>query len=244
MGRTPSPQLKAELERIRRTKVYEEVAQQLHRLIVEGHFKPGDKLPTERELAEAFGVSRASVRDAVRSLELLGLVEPRQGQGRVVRPLSPDGLVRPLASVLVRNRALLGELLEVRKMLEPPIAARAAQLATAEEVARLEEILDRQAEKLRQGELPIDEDTEFHYAIATAARNSVILQVMDVLMDLLLESRQQSLQVQGRPQKSVEGHRAILEGIRRRDPQATEAAMRQHLEEIEATLAAHSEAQG
>ena len=244
MGASPPAQLKAELERIRRTKVYEEVAQQLHRLIVEGHFKPGDKLPTERELAEAFGVSRASVRDAVRSLELLGLVEPRQGQGRVVRPLSPDGLVKPLASVLVRNRALLGELLEVRKMLEPPIAARAALLATPEEIARMEQIVDRQAERLRRGELPIDEDTEFHYVIATAARNSVILQVIDVLMDLLQESRQQSLQVQGRPQKSVEGHRLILDGIRRRDPGATEAAMRQHLEEIEAVLSANPDAQG
>jgi len=242
MAGSASAQLKAELERIRRTKVYEEVAEQLQRLILDGYFKPGDKLPTERELAEAFGVSRASVRDAVRSLELLGLVEPRQGQGRVVRDLSPDGLVRPLASMLVRHRALLGELLEVRKILEPPIAARAALLATPEEIEQMEAIVERQAEKLARGELPIDEDTEFHYLIATAARNSVILQVIDVLMDLLRESRQQSLQVQGRPQKSVEGHKSILQAIRRRDPQAAEAAMRQHLDEIEAVLSVKPEA--
>lgn len=224
------------LEPVRRSKVYEEVADRIRRLIVEGHLKPGDRLPAERELAEGFGVSRTSVRDAIRVLEMIGLLEPRQGDGTVVRDLSPDSLVQPLASVLVHNRALLADLLDARKMIEPPLAARAARLATPEEVAHLDEILARQTEKVGAGAVTVEEDSEFHYTIATASRNRVILKVLDVMMDLLVESRQRSLQVPGRLQRSLAGHRRIVEAIRRRDPAAAEAAMRKHLTEIEEVL--------
>ncbi len=225
--------VKAEFEAVRKTKVYEEVAEQIQRLIIAGRLKPGDKLPPERELAETFEVSRSSVRDAIRTLELIGLVEPRQGDGTVVCDLSVDSLVNPLATMLLRKRELVGELQEVRRMIEPPLAARAARRASPEEMAHLGDILRRQEEKVRRGEVAIEEDSEFHYAIATAARNSVVLKVLDVLMDLLRECRQRSLQVEGRLQRSFEGHRRILSAIQRRDAAGAEAAMRQHVEEIE-----------
>ncbi|MBV9086056.1 MAG: FadR family transcriptional regulator, partial [Acidobacteriaceae bacterium] len=122
--------MKTELEAIRRNKVYEEVAKQIERLIL-SKMSPGEKLPPERELSEMFGVSRSSIRDAIRSLELMGLVEPRQGVGTVVREISAETLVNPLSNVLVRQRQLVGELIDVRKMLEPPLAARAATHASA-----------------------------------------------------------------------------------------------------------------
>lgn len=222
-----------EFEAVRKTKVYEEVAKQIQRLILDGALKPGDKLPPERELAEKFDVSRSSVRDAIRSLELIGLVEPRQGEGTVVREVSAESLVNPLTTMLVRKRELVGELLDVRRMIEPPLAARAAAHASPEEIGYLEDILRRQKEKVAQGELSIEEDSEFHYAIATAAKNSVVLKMLDVLMDLLRESRERSLQVEGRLQKSFLGHRRILRAIQRHDTAAAEAAMHQHLEEIE-----------
>jgi len=225
--------VKAEFEAVRKTKLYEEVARQIERLILEGGLKPGDKLPPERELAETFEVSRSSVRDAIRTLELMGLVEPRQGEGTVVRDLSAESLLNPLATMLVRKRELVGELLEVRKMIEPPLAARAATHASPEDVAYLEDILRRQKEKVRRGELAIEEDSEFHYTIATAAKNSVVLKVLDVLMDLLRESRERSLQVEGRLQRSFAGHQRIFSAIKRRDAAAAEAAMHRHLEEIE-----------
>jgi len=209
-------------------------------LIRDGRLNPGDKLPPERELAEAFGVSRTSVRDAIRVLEMQGMVEPRQGDGTLVRDLSPDSLVNPLASVLGRNGRLLTELLDVRKILEPPLAARAAAHASDADIKNLSAILDRQAEKVRQGELAIDEDTQFHYTIATAARNSVVMRVVDVLMDLLRESRERSLQVKGRLQKSLAGHHQILAAIHARDQAAAEAAMRQHLQEIEDVIVGRS----
>lgn len=154
----------------------------------------------------------------------------------MVRELSPDSLAQPLASILIHNQALLAELLDVRKFFEPPLAARAAALATPEDVARLEEILARQTARTARGEVAITEDSEFHYALATAARNRVALKVVDVLMELLLESRQRSLQVPGRTRRSLEGHRRILAAIKRRDARGAESAMRRHLTEIEDVL--------
>ena len=225
--------VKTEFEAVRKTKLYEEVAKQIERLIVEGGLKPGDKLPPERELAEMFQVSRSSLRDAIRTLELTGLLEPRHGEGTVVCDLSADLLVNPLANMLTRKRELVAELLDVREMLEPPLAARAAAHASPEEIAYLEDILRRQKEMVRRGELAIEEDSEFHYTIAMAAKNSVVQKVLDVLMDLLRTSRERSLQVEGRRQRSLAGHRRILKAIRQRDSTAAESAMRRHLKEIE-----------
>ncbi len=225
--------VKTEFEAVRKTKLYEEVAKQIERLIVEGGLKPGDKLPPERELAEMFQVSRSSLRDAIRTLELTGLLEPRHGEGTVVCDLSADLLVNPLANMLTRKRELVAELLDVRKMLEPPLAARAAAHASPEEIAYLEDILRRQKEKVRRGELAIEEDSEFHYTIAMAAKNSVVQKVLDVLMDLLRTSRERSLQVEGRRQRSLAGHLRILKAIRQHDSAAAERAMRRHLKEIE-----------
>jgi GntR family transcriptional regulator, transcriptional repressor for pyruvate dehydrogenase complex len=224
---------RAEFEAVRRTKLYEKVAQQIQGLIRDGLLKPGDHLPPERELAETFQVSRSSVRDAIRALEVMGLVEPRQGEGTVVRDLTAETLVNPLSTMLTQKRELVSELLDLRLMIEPPLAGRAAKHATDEEILRLEDILRRQKEKVARGELAIEEDSEFHYAIAKAARNSVVLKVVDVFMDLLRESREQTLQVDGRLQKSFTGHRRILDSIKKRKASLAEAAMRRHLEEIE-----------
>jgi GntR family transcriptional repressor for pyruvate dehydrogenase complex len=224
--------VKPEFEAIRKSKVYEEVAKQIERLILT-KLHPGDKLPGERELAEMLGVSRSSIRDAMRSLELVGLVEPRQGAGTVVREISADVLVTPLANVLAHKRQLVGELLDFRKMLEPPLAARAAAHASPDNLARMDQILQRQSDKFSRGEMAIEEDSEFHYTIATASGNSVVLKVLDILMDLLRETRARSLQRKGRPEKSIAGHRRILAAIKRRDAAAAETAMRQHLKDIE-----------
>jgi GntR family transcriptional repressor for pyruvate dehydrogenase complex len=220
-------------ETVRKVRRYEQVAEQIRRMISDGALKPGDLLPPERELVEKLGVGRSSIRDAVRTLEVMGILEPRQGHGTVVRDLSADALVVPLSLVLTRKRELVTELLDVRRMIEPGLAARAAKNATAEELAHMAEILERHEAKLRRGEEAMDEDSDFHYAIALAARNSVVLRVLDVLMDLLRESRSRSLQVPGRPQRSFDGHRRILRALQKRDAKAAEAAVRRHLKEIE-----------
>jgi GntR family transcriptional repressor for pyruvate dehydrogenase complex len=225
---TESP-ARVEFEAIPRNKVYQEVAKQLERRITE-ELKPGDRLPPERELVQVLGVSRSSVRDAIRSLELKGLLEPRQGIGTVV--CSPDA-ANPLASALLEKRKMVEELLDVRKMLEPPLAGRAAQHASPDEIADLENILVRQEANVRRGDLGIEEDSEFHYSIALASNNSAVLKVVDVLMDLLRETRERSLQVEGRQEKSLAGHHRILSALKQGDAAAAEAAMRRHLQEME-----------
>jgi GntR family transcriptional repressor for pyruvate dehydrogenase complex len=222
-----------ELRAVRKNRRYEQVAEQIQQLIGRGVLKPGDRLPPERDLATKFGVGRGSIRDAIRTLEIMGVVEPRQGHGTVVRELSADSLVVPLASVLSHKRELIAELLDVRRMIEPALAGRAAKNATPEEIGHMEQILERQRQKMRRGEPTIEEDSEFHYAIAVAARNTVVLRVLDVLMDLLRESRTRSLQVPGRLERSYAGHRRVLRAIKRRDGAAAQASVRQHLKEIE-----------
>jgi len=223
---------KPDFEAVRRSRVYEEVAKQIERIILK-KLRPGDKLPSERDLAEMLRVSRGSIRDAIRTLELLGVVETRQGAGTIVREISVESLVNPFANVLQKRKDLVTELLDFRKMLEPPLAARAATHASADEISEMEEILRRQEEKQNYGDATVAEDTEFHYSIALASDNSVVLKVIDVLMDLLRDTRARSLQVEGRPQKSLSGHRRILAAIKRHDAEAAKSAMRRHLEDVE-----------
>jgi GntR family transcriptional repressor for pyruvate dehydrogenase complex len=191
--------------------------------------RPGDKLPSERELAEMLRVSRSSVRDAIRGLELRGLVEPRQGAGTIVRKTSAEPLANPFTNVLRRRQERISELLDFRKMLEPPLAG----TLPPDEISEMEEILQWQEAKHGQGEAAVAEDAEFHYSVALASGNSVVLKVLDILMDLLRDTRERALQVEGRPEKSLAGHRRILAAIKRHDAEAAKAAMRRQIEDVE-----------
>jgi GntR family transcriptional regulator, transcriptional repressor for pyruvate dehydrogenase complex len=227
-----APILNSDFETVRRNKVYEDVARQIERLILK-KLKPGEKLPSERELAEMLSVSRSSIRDAIRSLELVGMVEPRQGAGTIVREITAGALANPLTNAIKRKEEMVTELLDFRRIIEPPLAARAATHASIEDTAEMEEILARQEQKLRRGESTIPEDSEFHYAIALASGNSVVLKVLDILMDMLRDTRERSLQIEGRPQKSLAGHRRILAAIKRHDAEGAKDAMRRHIEDVE-----------
>jgi GntR family transcriptional regulator, transcriptional repressor for pyruvate dehydrogenase complex len=183
-------------------------------------------------VAEMLGVSRSSVRDAIRTLEAMGRIMPHQGVGTVVCRLEPSSTDR-LADALRAQRKLVAELIDVRRMIEPHLVARAALRASEDELKEMEEILDRQQAKVRRGELAVEEDSEFHYSIALACNNSAVLKVVDVLMEQLRDARKHSFQVKGRQEKSLAGHRRILSALKRHDPKAAEVAMDHHLQEIE-----------
>jgi GntR family transcriptional repressor for pyruvate dehydrogenase complex len=221
------------IRHVRKTKVYHEIVEQIKGLITEGRIKPGDRLPPERDLAELFKASRNSVRDAIRVLEQMGLTESRQGDGTYVRTVSADELTEPLALCLLQSRTQMRELWEVRRVLEPALAESAAARITEEELAELESILEVQRRKVEAGFIALEEDAAFHQGIAEAARNGVMLRVMDTLVDLLRQSRERSLQQRDRPIYSHAGHVRILAALRRRDPAAARAEMLQHLREIE-----------
>jgi GntR family transcriptional repressor for pyruvate dehydrogenase complex len=221
------------LEPIKSTRIYEEIVRQVRLLISDGRLKSGDRLPPERELAEQFRVSRTSVREALRALESRGLVEIRAGEGAFVRDISVDALVEPLALVILPHREAVGELFEARRLLEPAIAALAARRATPDEIGEMERILDEQAREVAHGRTGVAQDSAFHAALANSAHNRAISRIVNALMDLLTQSREESLQTPGRPQRSHQDHRRILDAIRRRDEVAAHRAVIDHLIAVE-----------
>jgi GntR family transcriptional repressor for pyruvate dehydrogenase complex len=221
------------VRQVRKTRVYHEIVNQIRELIGGGRIKPGDRLPPERELAEMFNASRNSVRDAMRVLEQMGLVESRQGDGTYVQSVSAERLAEPLALMLLQSRTQMRELWEVRQVLEPAIAEFAAERITDEELDELEAILEAQRLKVDSGFIALEEDTAFHNGIAEAARNTVMLRTLDTLVDLLRQSRERALQQRDRPRYSLVGHERILAALRRRDPVGARSEMLQHLREIE-----------
>jgi GntR family transcriptional regulator, transcriptional repressor for pyruvate dehydrogenase complex len=232
-----SPQEARLLEPIRRSRIYEHIVEQIQALISDGKLRPGDQLPPERALAETFKVSRTSVREALRALEMSGLVEGRQGGGTFVKTPSAHDLVQPLASVLLAGKQQLADVLEVREVLEPGLACLAAERASDDQIAEMEAILERQAERVRRGETYPDEDTAFHHTIALAAGNPLVLRLVGVVMDLLHEVRAGYLQGGGRPTRSLADHHRILDAIKRRDGEAARQATLEHISQVRERLA-------
>jgi GntR family transcriptional repressor for pyruvate dehydrogenase complex len=221
---------------IKKARLAEAIADRIRVLILDGTLPADRPLPGERQLAARFGVSRGSVRDALRVLETIGLIEARHGQGTFPHELDVDRLVAPLASILTYRRDLREELLDVRRMFEPAVARAAAARITDAEVADLQRLVDVQRRKLKTGVSAIAEDTAFHAALARATQNSVVVRIMETLNDLLIESRKLTLKEKGRPARSVEGHEAVVAALRRRDPDAAAGAMHLHIDQIAALM--------
>jgi GntR family transcriptional repressor for pyruvate dehydrogenase complex len=224
------------IEPIKKTRLAEEIADRIRRLILDGAFPADHSLPSERALAQRFGVSRGSIRDAIRVLETIGLLDSRHGQGTFTRELDVTRLVAPLASVLTYRHDLQAELMDVRRLLEPAVAHAAAARVTDDEITELDRIVAAQRRKRRAGQSAIVEDTAFHAAIARATRNRVLVSIMETLNELLVESRKLALDQKGRPERSIKGHDAVLAALRRRDGNAAARAMRDHIDQIAAIL--------
>jgi GntR family transcriptional repressor for pyruvate dehydrogenase complex len=220
------------LTAVKKKRIYEDIVEQIRRLLADGELKPGDQLPTERELCDRFQVSRASVREAIRTLESMGLVAIKSGEGTYVAT-SAEALLTPLAAAILQQKDALLEIFEARKIVEPEIAALAAKRASFGETKLLEAILEDQARQIAEGETGVEADTAFHSALAQAAKNKVFLRLNDAIVDTLRETRERSLQTRGRPARSLAGHRAILEAIRSKDPAKARQAMLEHLDAIE-----------
>jgi GntR family transcriptional regulator, transcriptional repressor for pyruvate dehydrogenase complex len=221
---------------IKSTRIYEEIVRQVKVMIAEGRLKGGDRLPPERDLAEKFVVSRTSVREALRALESLGLVEIRPGEGTFIREVSIDALVEPLALLMASQREATGELFEARRLLEPSLAALAATRATPEEIQEMERILEEQSREIGAGRTGLAQDAQFHAAIGTAAHNRAITRIAHAIMDLLTQSREDSLNTPGRPTRSHQDHRRILQAVARRNASAARQAMLDHLVAVEALV--------
>ena len=225
MGASPATSLRP----LERSRLYEDVGERLAEFVRESGMAPGDQFPPERDLARHLHVSRTSIRQATVVLQALGFVDVRHGEGIFLR--RTRGFGESLMKLLERRRRL-PDVLEARSALEVKLAELAAVRRSGDDLSAMHATLDRMKREVESGGLGIECDAAFHHAIAIAARNEVLLHLIDAMADVIQESRVESLSEPGRPPRSLEAHRRILAGISARRPEQAAEAMRAHLHEV------------
>ncbi len=202
------------LKPITKSRLSEAAVEQIKELILTEKKKPGSKLPSERELVSQLQISRNSVREALRMLEIMGLVEVKPGKGTYVKGLSGD-LFSPLPTWLAAHKETLHNQFEARLILEPAAAEFAALRATPSDISRLKEALTVFKQKLAENDIVglIIADIRFHSLIGAATGNKTIEMLTDTITRLLFDGWKAALRVEGRPRKTVREHNKILEAI-------------------------------
>lgn len=224
---------------VKKTKVYEQIVKQLKDYFAKGNLQPGDKLPSERDLAKQFNCSRVSVRQALTILEAQGLLVRKVGGGTY--KVSDDHYkLSQLVNLLRAEVQDINEPIEVRRLMDPQIVKLAAERATEEDIAAMEDSLRRQAEKVEAGELILQEDSEFHFLIAKATKNGIIEMLVEAIHDITWETREKSIMAEQGGRRSLEGHYPILEAIKNKDPEAAYQAMTRHLDDVEELILSNS----
>lgn len=222
---------------IRPKKISEEIVEQIKELISAGDLKPGEKIPSERDLAVMLGVSRPSVREAIMVLDAMGLVEARQGGGTYVRSLTSAALSDPLTALVEENPALLHALVEVRMGLETWSAHLAAARATDEDIQRMRDLLAIMEKQAAQGGWDAEVDSQFHYAITAATHNTLQMHVLNTIHSLFHKTIQVALtefyRKAGMVELLLDQHRAIYQAIAERDPDKAREAMFRHISLVE-----------
>jgi GntR family transcriptional repressor for pyruvate dehydrogenase complex len=224
------------LREVRKKRAHEDIVKQIRSLVEKGKLKKGQKLPPERELSESFKVSRATVREAIFSLEAMKLLRRRQGDGTYITAARGEDLVKPLALSLVSEKDDLIDIFSLRKLIEPEVAELASGNARPADIRNLANILRKQEREVSRGRSPVRTDAEFHHALAQTARNRIFERLLMEVIDLLKKTREQYLQTEERKQTSLAGHREILAAIQRGDGKKARLAMRRHLEKVESIL--------
>ncbi|MET3290973.1 FadR family transcriptional regulator [Brevibacillus fluminis] len=211
-------------------KVYEEILLQLHDIVQQNNLRPGDKLPSERDLSETLNAGRSSVREALRALELLGLIETRRGEGTFLKHYRHNRLIDILGMFVLRDVKTKKDLVEMRKILEIDAVRLACKRATSKHFEEMERILAQAEERIAEGKVPTEEDYQFHRVICRSSRNSVLHRIWAPLVEYSESVRNESLSREGRARTAVDEHRGIMEAIRSGDEQSAVEKMLSHLE--------------
>jgi GntR family transcriptional repressor for pyruvate dehydrogenase complex len=211
-------------------KVYQEILLEINNLIKEDGLKPGDRLPSERELAERLRVGRSSVREALRALELLGLITTRRGEGTFIQSYRQNKLIDIIGFFILKDFKTRRDLVEMRKILEIDAVRLACQRATEKHYAEMERIIQMAEEKIARGEIPTEEDYLFHRAICRSSRNSVLHRIWAPLIEYSKAVRTESLSREGRAEEGMKEHKEILEAIREKNEDLAVERMKKHLE--------------
>ncbi|MGJ8694572.1 MAG: FadR/GntR family transcriptional regulator [Thalassotalea sp.] len=219
-------------------RLYIKIAEQLRSLIEKGVYKPGDRFPAERTLAEKLGVSRPTIREAMIALELSGIIEIRTGSGIYVSD-------KPNVAIPKLTDKGIGpfEILEMRYVLESEICAVAATRITDEQVARLYELIEEMAEEEKLPDSTEEADCKFHLLIAEASQNSAFYETIKWLWDLrsksiLTNSFFKTIRKEG-VHPSIEDHKKIAAALAQRNPERASLAMKNHIENATVNAAKH-----
>lgn len=218
--------------RVSRPRLYERLVEQLLGFIASTGLGPGDLLPAERDLAERMGVSRATLAQALVALEVLGVIDVQHGTGAVL-------VYRPSVASVLRelreHRDRMPEIVEARSTLEVKLAALAAERRTPDDLAAVEAALKVMGAEIAGGSRGTEGDELFHQAVAAAAHSSILASMMTFISELVRETRLASLGQPGRPERSLESHRAIADAIRAGNPEAAAEAMQAHINLVSET---------
>ena len=217
---------------IAKTTLTESVFEKLVTSLLEGPWEAGDRIPPERELCQQLGIGRASLREALKALELIGMLECRVGDGTFVLPRS-EFLSRPLLwAITGTDRAELRDIVEARRILEGEIAALAAERATTEEAAEIGAAVDDLRARLADPVQTLEADMRFHLAMAKAAHNDILFNAVQLLRNLLAQWLLLNLRMPQTSLKVLQQHETIYAAIRHRDPSRARMEMLHHLTEM------------
>lgn len=218
---------------VRTSRLYEQIVQQIEESVLNGSLKPGDQLPAERELAQRLGVSRTAVREAVKALREKGLVEAYSGRGTFITD-GTSHAARQSFDLMVKigQQESSANLAELRLILEPGIAALAAERAEEEHLSAMREAFAVMDRAQKNPAAYIEADLDFHLALAEAAANPLILSLIDSIVGLLREQRIKIFNVEGGPERGQIHHKRILEAMEQRNPNMARSAMSSHLEQV------------
>lgn len=227
-----------ELQTIKSDRLYMKVAEQLKKLITNEVIKPGERFPSERELAEQLGVSRPTIREAMIALELSGVIEIRTGSGIYVT--HPQ---HRISDTLADKGAGPFEILEIRYILEAEACALAAARITDEQLAELRATIDEMEEEEKRSNASERADQKFHSIIAQACQNSAVSSVVDWLWKLRNESELSTMFLKRIREEgihpSIQEHKNILAALEQRNPERARTAMKLHIENATANAATH-----
>jgi GntR family transcriptional regulator, transcriptional repressor for pyruvate dehydrogenase complex len=218
-----------------RERLYEQVAQQIQELIIAHGWPAGNRIPTERELGEQFGVSRTVVREALKALSERGLVIIRPGRGTFVADMGAASLSEPMRLFFQRHNVSYEDLVEARRVLEVEISALAAERAESDQMSELEAAIERMDLALERSdrEQYVDADQQFHSVLAQSTQNKMFVMLTESISGLLRESRRLIFDVVGAPTRGQQHHRALLNSIQRGDVPGAQRAMREHLNQVD-----------
>jgi GntR family transcriptional repressor for pyruvate dehydrogenase complex len=224
---------------IKQEKISTKIAEQIKSLIAKGDLRPGDLLPPERELVKVFKVSRASLREALKSLTGMGFLEITQTHRTIVKSLAAGRITEPLDHLIREDIHTVFELIEVRKSIEIWNAYYAAERANDEDVARLENSVESMRIKIEQHSSAVEEDANFHIAVSQAAHNKIQTHLMFSIYDILKESIANYFD-NFKLNYILDQHSRVVEAIKKKDPVMASRRMREHLDYVESVVKEHA----